>query len=295
MLEPRDDTPDVPDYELVKATEDRTELPPRRQVGLWIVAAALIAAIGIAAFVVFGGRRHTSAPASTERASAAAPVNPVQPLGGDAEPIVVPPLDESDPLVRELVKKLSSNPRIAAWLATDGLVRNFTVVISNIGEGRTPAAHLRVLRPPSSFQVIDRQGVLYVDPGSYKRYDSLAAATASVDPAGAARLYATLKPRIQEAYRELGVPDGAFDRALERAIVLLLQTPVVDEPVRVEPHGGTGYGFADPELEALTGAQKQLLRTGPANVRTIQASLRAIALALGIPAERLPVPHSRDE
>jgi hypothetical protein len=31
---------------------------------------------------------------------------------------------------------------------------------------------------------------------------------------------------------------------------------------------------------------------GPRNVRTIQSSLRAIALALGIPAARLPAPIS---
>ena len=50
------------------------------------------------------------------------------------------------------------------------------------------------------------------------------------------------------------------------------------------------YGFAAPDVEALTAAQKQLLRMGPRHVRTIQSSLRAIALALGIPAERLPAP-----
>ena len=36
--------------------------------------------------------------------------------------------------------------------------------------------------------------------------------------------------------------------------------------------------------------QKQLLRMGPTNARRIQASLRRIALALGIPAGRLPPP-----
>ena len=68
----------------------------------------------------------------------------------------------------------------------------------------------------------------------------------------------------------------------------LLKTPVIDDPVRIEPLGGTGYGFADPQLEALTPAQKHLLRAGPRNVRTIHSSLRAIAVALGIPAGRLP-------
>jgi hypothetical protein len=74
---------------------------------------------------------------------------------------------------------------------------------------------------------------------------------------------------------------------LERAIVLLLETPVQEDPVRVEPRGIV-YGFADEDLEDLTPAQKQLLRMGPRNARVVQTTLRAIALALGIPSERLP-------
>jgi hypothetical protein len=50
-----------------------------------------------------------------------------------------------------------------------------------------------------------------------------------------------------------------------------------------------GDGFVDPSRERFTAAQ-QLLRTGPRNVRIIQSSPRQIAPALGIPAERLPVP-----
>ena len=73
----------------------------------------------------------------------------------------------------------------------------------------------------------------------------------------------------------------------------LLKTPVVADPIGVRPEGGTGYAFTDPALEALTPAQKQLLRTGSANVQKTQASLRAIALALGIPAERLPSSSAR--
>lgn len=69
-------------------------------------------------------------------------------------------------------------------------------------------------------------------------------------------------------------------------------TPIVADPVRAEPQGGIGYGFAAPDVEALPAAQKQLLRMGPLSVRTIQSSPRAIALALGIPAERLPAPRT---
>ena len=112
---------------------------------------------------------------------------------------------------------------------------------------------------------------------------------ASIDAAGVARLYATLKPRIEEAHRDLGNPDTPFDRTLERAIVSLLSTPASDGAARLEPQG-IGFAYVDPALEGLTAAQKHLLRTGPRNVRIIQSSLRQIALALGIPPERLPMP-----
>jgi hypothetical protein len=188
------------------------------------------------------------------------------------------------------VKQISANPRVAAWLATDGLIRNFAVVVENIAGGASPAVHLRSLRPASSFQVTKDGDRLVIDPRGYQRYDGLAAAAASLDPASAARLYATLKPRIEEAYRDVSNPSARFDRTLERAIVLLLKTPAVPDPIPVRLQGGTGFAFADPNLEALAPSQKQLLRTGAANVRRIQASLRAIALAMGIPADRLPPP-----
>lgn len=232
MVDPRNEMPDLPDYELAETPGKPPHLPPpRRPLGLWLVLAALVATIAIAAYIAFGGRQ-TSTPTTTDpqRGEAAQQPGSAQPLGSNATSIVLPPLDETDPLVRELVKQLTSHPRVAAWLATPGLIRNFVVVVSIVADGRTPAGQLRALRPSADFSVVERGGELYIDPRSYERYDGIAAATASVDPAGAARLYATLKPRIEEAYRDLGVPDTPFDRTLERAIVLLLETPAVDEP-----------------------------------------------------------------
>jgi Protein of unknown function (DUF3014) len=283
---------DVQDYELFRPEQPPPQDRPRR-LGLWIAAGVGVVAIAIAAYIAFGSRsRGSSAPASTasDRAGAVQ-----RPLGGEPAPIVLPPLDETDALVRELVRQLSSHPQVAAWLATDGLIRNFTVVVANTAEGQAPTRHLRVLRPTSNFEVVERNSDRFIDPRSYDRYNELAAAAASIDPAGAARLYATLKPRIEEAYRDLGSLDTPFDRTLERAIVLLLETPVRDGPVRVHPEArGIGYGFDDQKLEALTAAQKQLLRTGPRNARAIQSSLRQMALALGIPPERLPPPSSQN-
>jgi DUF3014 family protein len=278
----------VLDLDLQKTPEpDHDERPPRRPIGLWIAIAGLAVAIAIAAYIAFG-MRQTRTPAVPPATQAEAPRSDAQPLGGAAAPINLPPLDETDPVVRELVRQLTSHPRVAAWLATSGLIRNFTVSVANIAEGVAPARQLGVLRPSAPFRVSERGGSFYIDPASYQRYDTLAAAVASVDPAGAARLYTTLKPRIEDASRELGTA-GSFDRTLERAIVSLVETPLPRGDVRLRPAGrGIGYEFADPALENLSAAQKQLLRMGPRNAATVQQSLHAIARALGIPAERLP-------
>src|SRR5262245_14732868 len=252
--------------------------PPNRPSWPIIIIGLVAVAAGFAIYLVFG--RQTAAPVDEQPAAAAAPVPPPSPLGGPAEAVSVPPLDDSDPLVRQLVGRLSSHPRVAAWLTTDGLIRNFTVVVANISEGRSPSSHLRTVKPSGSFSVGTRGGVQFVDARSYDRYDSLADAVASVDAAGSARLYATLKPRIEEAAGELGYAPGSFDRMLEKAIVSLLSTPDGASGVAVQPRGAVGYAYADEDLEALNRAQKHLLRMGPRNTRLIKDKLREIAAAL---------------
>ncbi len=197
-------------------------------------------------------------------------------------------LDLTDAFIRTWLPRLSSHPRVAAWLTTDGLIRNFVTVVSNITEGKTPAGRVPVLKPAGTFQVVERGGRLFVDPRSYERYNELAAAFASVDAQGAAQLYATLKPRLQEASAELGAATS-FDATLEQALITLLKTPIRDQPLAVEP-AGIGYRYADASLDGLNGAQQHLLRLGPANARLVQRQLRELALALGIPASRLPPP-----
>ena len=247
-----------------------------------MIAIGVLAGLVAAAYFLLW-RRAEPAPqevkAHTEQAVASAPAaNPV------AEPglnIDLPPLDQTDALVRELVGKLSSHPTIAAWLTTDQLVRNFTVSVMNIAEGRSPARQLARVRPAGAFLARNDGRSLTIDPRSYRRYDPYADAVAALDARGSAELYATLKPRVQDAYRELGYPQGEFDRVLERAIGELLATPVVEGNVPLASKS-VAYEFADPRLQSLSSAQRQLLRMGPRNVQLIQAKLREIASLAGL-------------
>jgi hypothetical protein len=276
---------DVSEYELQKDGRPSTALESRSPLP-WIVASILIAVVaGATWFYFFSGRDSQQQSSATEATAAAAPAT--RPLGAPADAIPLPPLDETDALVRQLVAALSSNSTVAAWLATDDLLRGFTVAVDNISDGVTPARRLNALRPAGAFRVIDADEDVSIDPRSYERYAPIAGAVDSLDPEGTARLYSTLKPRIEDAYAELG-RDRSFDVALERAFVAMLQTPALDGDVRLVPTGAILYAFENPRIERLTAAQKQLARMGPRNVRVIQGKLRQIAVALGIPEEKLP-------
>jgi hypothetical protein len=67
---------------------------------------------------------------------------------------------------------------------------------------------------------------------------------------------------------------------LLKAIDILLDTPVVKDPVPIVEDGKAGWAYANDDLEALEPTQKQLLRMGPANVERLLAWLRALKSAL---------------
>src|SRR5262249_39070989 len=181
------------------------------------------------------------APAVSRTAARPATAEPLPALGGKGDAIAVPPLDESDSVVRTLVQALSESPAIMTWLPTTGLIRNFTVVVTNAADGATPGKQLRGLKPAARVPVGDPAGAAYAHRRSSDRHQGIAEGVAWRDPAGAAKLYATLKPRIEEAHRDLAASSESFDRTLERAIVALLETPAVDGPERLRPKG-IGYG-----------------------------------------------------
>lgn len=277
---------ELQDLDLDKEPEPGPRPPSPRPRTPWVLAAVVLAALAGALYWYGRGPAAPVAPAASPAAASPPGPSARAPLGGAAAPVDLPPLDQSDAVVRDLVGGLSSHPAVMAWLTTSGLIRNFVVVVDNIASGMTPSRHLRALAPRGRFPVLGSSGQVVIDPAGYARYDGIAAAVSGIDAAGAARVYSMLKPRIEEAYRDLG-HDGSFDVPLEAAIVTLLQAPAVDGEAALLPRGAL-YRFSDDRLERLTPAQKQLVRMGPLHVRAIQRTLQQIAAALGIPADRLP-------
>ena len=274
------------DLEKFRSDDPGSETPRHRPpVALLAIFGVLI--LGLVAGYIFLRRPPAEPVAPITAQEPSKPTSSQQAEAGDQ--ILLPPLDETDALVRQLVSRLSSNPTVLAWLTTDGLILNFVAVTTSIANGDTPVAELKAVGPVPRFRTRSSRDILYIDPASYGRYDRYAAAVSALDARATARLYATLKPRVRDGYRRVAGLDESFDPVLERAIIELLRVPVVEGNLELVPKGIV-YGFADPNLERMSGAQKQLLRMGPQNVRTVQAKLREIAPYLGIPESRLPRP-----
>ncbi|MDP5031144.1 MAG: DUF3014 domain-containing protein [Paraglaciecola sp.] len=200
----------------------------------------------------------------------------------EPEPLPIPepkPLDTSDGTVKTKLLQLSDYDSLARLIVDDALLKRFVVMTYTLAD-ETIAANNRVLvqpdKPFRTFQQADKQ---WIDPASYKRYTPYVDALTSIDSTSLLELYAEYKPALDSIFAEISGPSENFNDKLAEAINVLLDTPEVPVPVEVY-NDSVMLKFADPQLEALTAPQKQLLRTGPENMRRIKAKLREIKEAL---------------
>lgn len=203
------------------------------------------------------------------------------PIDTPAEkPVVLPPLERMDGFLRPMLAALSSRPELARWLATDDLVRQLAAAIAQAADGKSPARDFRVLAPQTPLTTAGRPLQRTIDPNSFRRYDGLVATVTSMDASAVAKIYRTIRPRLNEAYQSMGHPNRDVDNALRNAIDILLDTPIVKGPIRVVEGSGASWAYADRELEALLPTQKQIVRMGSANAEKLLAWLQALRNAL---------------
>lgn len=249
---------------------------------LWIGGAALL--IAILAIFAWRASRSVATPDAMPPSAAApeAEAAPAAPAAAQPTAIVLPRLDVSDAVVRELAGALSAHPRLAAWLANDELVRRFVAAVVNVSEGTSPAPHLRFLTPTEGFRVRSTTLGTFVDPASYRRYDGATETFVSLDSAGCARLYREIHPLLDAAYAEQGYPGRTFDETLARAVANILSVRFPDAPLAVRLKVTT-YELEDPALEGSSALTRHLLRLGPENLARVQSKLGELARVTKLP------------
>ena len=248
---------------------------PGPRVALLVVLAAGVLAAGVW-YNVARQRAATAAPPGGGGAPASVARTVTDP---PAVATTLPPLEQMDPVVRELLAALGTHPELLKWLATDDLVSSVVTAIDRLAHGQSPARDLAVLRPTPGFAVTRRDGVAHVAAPSQARYAPLVTAVTAVDPAALAAAFLTLEPRLAEAYTRQGHPNGGFAEALQRAIAVVAATPDVPDDAALVPGVG-GYAYADPAFEQLPSAQKHLARMGPEHAQRVRDAARRFGEAL---------------
>ena len=248
------------------------EPPPAPSRWRWVAVAlaGVVAGGGLVYWWMSRAQPETATPAPTIATDVAVGSNRPQ-----RQPMDLPSLETSDRFLAGLVAALSQNPVLARLIATPGLVRASTLAVVQIGQGRTPADPLKVLRPVMRLSIVGTSAGR-VDPKGYARWDPIVAALTSVSPDDAAQLYVNVKPLFDQAYIELGHPGGDFDAAVVAAIDMLDDAPAQAEPPQLLRR--TNYlEHEDAALRALPPVQKQFLLIGPDNRRRVMAWLHQVA------------------
>lgn len=211
----------------------------------------------------------------------------------DVEEVPLPELTESDPVVLESLDKMLGQPAVARYVANDNVISRVVATIDMLGSRQVPGVVQAVEGPASNFEVTvndaPRQIVrneagdpipqFVIDPANYQRYTPYVELFESADAADLIESYREMFPLFQEAYRQMGYPDGDFNQRLVEIIDELLATPEVTDPVRlIKPEAF--FLFADPDLESLSAGQKILVRMGSENASRVKAKLREIKNSL---------------
>ena len=208
-----------------------------------------------------------------------APVTPVA-----TEPNQPPPppplaLEQSDPVVRDVLQPVFAGGQLSPALQPDNLLERTVALIDLTRQGRVEPKLFPLPRPEGKFAVIVEGDRLFIDPAGYRRYDGYAMAISALDSQLLATSFHRFRPLLEEAWAALGYKADHLDNSLIKALDQVIEAPRLNQPPALVKDVTT-YNFEDENLEALSPLAKQLIRMGPENQALVQAQARAIRAAL---------------
>ena len=246
--------------------DERAEEPTKKVWGLAIAILAILAVVAILYYFFFMKKPEApAAPAATAIPSAAPAEGEKAPAVTGVEPLAFPAVSLGDercdhPGIR---RGLVEGPGIRQVAALKGPHPEIRRLRRQRGQRAEPEDRTSIssARPATSASPGRRAGSS-IDPAAYSRYDAVVGVALSMEAAAAARLYRAVEPLLQEAYNELGYPGVDFDDTLVRAMSELLETPVVEGPIRLEQKV-LSYAMTDPDARGLEPGPETASPDGP--------------------------------
>jgi Protein of unknown function (DUF3014) len=249
-----------------------------------VAAAVVVVAAGIL-FYLHG--RHAAVPPAAqapvqlpaEPPAEPATLHPVPTPGDSAANVPLPALADSDAALSDAFGQVIGAAAVKDYLLPESIIRHLVVTIDNLPRQKV-AVQKRPTSPIAGSFIADGDELhATLDPQNFARYQPLVAVVSKTDMRRLATVYVHFYPLFQQAYQDLGYPNGYFNDRLVQVIDSLLATPQPVGPiVLVRPN--VMYTFADPALESRSAGQKLLIRMGPDNAAVIKAKLKELREAI---------------
>ena len=219
-----------------------------------------------------------AAPAAPPSSAAPAVQHPIEEAAAESKEAPLPTLADSDSALHGALA--GALPK--SWeqfFHLDGLVRRIVATVDALPRKSVPQRVLPLQSVPGRFVTAGQAEGLLIARENAARYTPYVRLAEAVDTRQLVAVYVRFYPLFQQAYVELGYPNGYFNDRLIGTIDDMLSAPDAPDAVPLtQPK--VLYEYADPELEALSAGQKVMLRMGAENEAHAKAKLRELRRAL---------------
>jgi hypothetical protein len=183
--------------------------------------------------------------------------------------------ETADAYARETIESVNGGKALAQFVAGDYIVERAVAIVDALRRGEVPYKLLPVGRPSKPFPISDDGLRVTMDPSGFSRYDVFAQWVNGIDVLAIVELLSEYEQIATEALSRMGVGDLDIRSAVLAATTEILATPIAPESAELMKREAN-WLYMDPELEALSSLQKQVLRMGPKNSEIIQAKAREL-------------------
>ena len=251
----------------------------------WPLAVLIGAVVAGTGYYLWERQQSAPQPPATQVApaappSSAAPVvqHPIEEAAAESKEGALPALADSDSALHGALA--SALPK--SWeqfFHLDGLVRRIVATVDALPRKSVPQRVLPLQSVPGHFVTAGQAEGLLIARENAARYTPYVRVAEAADTRQLVAVYVRFYPLFQQAYVELGYPNGYFNDRLIGTIDDMLAAPDAPDGVPLtQPK--VLYEYADPELEALSAGQKIMLRMGAENEAHAKAKLRDLRRAL---------------
>ena len=237
-----------------------------------IPAVVVVVGLALIAWFFWPASAPPPPPPAPAKAEVPAETGPKFPVAQKpSEPL--PTLKDSDVTALESLKSLFGPDNVAKLFMPESIIRNMVATVDNLPRNKAPRRVWPLTSPGGTLKTTGRDDKLAIAADNGARYKLYVDAFDKSDTAAVVGAYVHFYPLFQQAFVELGYPNGYFNDRLVEVIDHLLDAPEPKGPVKlVAPK--VLYEYADPDLESRSAGQKVIMRLGPDNEARVKAKLR---------------------